>query len=108
MLHPIRPISCPPHSTDEPMHDRARAVLAFWFGTEFEHLGAYGAVPPEKMKIWYGGGPALDQVGQRKLIGIKCTGIPVVVCRGGSVYAPMCAPTVAISHPGLSDLPSDL
>ena len=53
------------------MHERARAVLAFWFGTEFEYLGAFGPVPPEKMKIWYGGGPALDQVGRRKLIGLQ-------------------------------------
>lgn len=46
------------------MHERARAVLAFWYGTEFEQLGPFDPVPPEKMKIWYGGGPALDQVGE--------------------------------------------
>ena len=69
------------------MHARARAVLAFWFGAEFEHLGAFGPVPPEKKNIWFGGGPALDQVGQRKLIGRQI----IQAYR----YAPRCAPSMA-------------
>ena len=45
----------------EPANERANVVLSFWFGEGWSELGQTG-LPADKMKMWFSGDAATDQV----------------------------------------------
>lgn len=49
------------HSADPDIHPQAREVLQFWLGNNFLEAKPNSVPPPEKKKIWFGGGASLDK-----------------------------------------------
>ncbi|DBB07733.1 TPA: hypothetical protein ACH3X3_009155 [Trebouxia sp. C0006] len=49
------------HSAAPDIHPQAREVLQFWLGDDFLEAKPNSVPPPEKKKIWFGGGASLDK-----------------------------------------------